>query len=119
MSAELNILNKYLKKMYPFIIEVESIENGYEGYDYDQGTNWSSAGMGRRTNFLKISIYVSPLHFCELMDDRVSKKLESIMVKQCSSLIKSIIPECNPDSVKFLFYPNVDKVTIFDDIPEE
>jgi hypothetical protein len=118
MDGELKILNKYLKKMYPFIIEVESIFFNYD--EVSMLNNFSSSGMDRRDkDLLKINIYVSPLHFCELMDDRVEKKLQSLMQKQCGSLFKSIIPECNPDKLRFLFYPDVDKVTIFDDIPEE
>jgi hypothetical protein len=53
------------------------------------------------------------------MDDRVEKKLQSLMLKQSATLIKSIMTDCNPDKIKFLFFPDVDKVTIFDDIPKE
>jgi hypothetical protein len=52
------------------------------------------------------------------MDDRVEKKLQALMLKQCGSLVKSIITDCNPDNIRFLFYPDVDKVTIFDNIPD-
>jgi len=118
METELKMLDKYLKKMYPFIIEVESIYFNYD--EVSMLNNFSSSGMGRRDkDLLKINIYVSPLHFCELMDDRVEKKLQSLMQKQCGSLIKSIMTDCNPNKIKFLFYPDVDKVTIFDDIPKE
>jgi len=118
METELKMLDKYLKKMYPFIIEVESIYFNYD--EVSMLNNFSSSGMGRRDkDLLKINIYVSPLHFCELMDDRVEKKLQSLMLKQCGSLIKSIMTDCNPNKIKFLFYPDVDKVTIFDDIPKE
>ena len=103
MESELIILNKYIKKMFPFIIEVEN-------YVYEKS---------RRGDILELNIYVSPLHFCELMDDRVEKKLQSLMLKQSATLIKSIMTDCNPDNIKFLFFPDVDKVTIFDDIPEE
>jgi hypothetical protein len=122
MSAELNILNKYLKKMYPFITEVESVDAGseiYDPYTFIPENNYSTSGSGKKGDVLRINIYVSPLHFCELMDDRVEKKLQSLMLKQCGSLVKSIITDCNPDNIRFLFYPDVDKVTIFDNIPEE
>ena len=101
MDPELIILNKYLKKMYPFIIEVDN-------YMYE-----------RRGNVLKLIIYVSPLHFCELMDGRVDIKLRNMMMKESYGLIKSILPEFKDNNIIFSFYPNVDKITIFDDIPVE
>jgi hypothetical protein len=116
MDGELKILNKYLKKMFPFIVEVDSIANRNKSYDRYNDTRCRING---NKNSLNIHIYVSPLHFCELMDDRVEKKLQSLMLKQSTALIKSIITDCNPDNIKFLFFPDVDKVTIFDNIPEE
>ena len=114
MDGELKILNKYLKKMFPFIVEVDSVLESKRKSIYNPHT-FTPVSKGS----LKINIYVSPLHFCELMDDRVEKKLQSLMLKQSTTLIKSIMTDCNPDNIKFLFFPDVDKVTIFDDIPEE
>ena len=101
MESELFMLNKYLKKMFPFIIEVEN-------YVYEKS---------RRGDILELTIYVSPLHFCELMDNRIDKKLRDIMMKDSHTLIKSLLPEFKEDNIRFLFFPDVDKVTIFDDIP--
>lgn len=123
MESELKILNKYLKKMFPFIVEVDSIFNGNKSYDLYNNSrdlyNDTRCRINSKNISLKIHIYVSPLHFCELMDDRVEKKLQSLMLRQSATLIKSIMTDCNPDNIKFLFFPDVDKVTIFDDIPEE
>ena len=101
MESELFMLNKYLKKMFPFIIEVEN-------YVYEKS---------RRGDILELTIYVSPLHFCELMDNRIDKKLRDIMMKDSYTLIKSLLPEFKESNIRFLFFPDVDKVTIFDDIP--
>jgi hypothetical protein len=101
MESELIILNKYLKKMFPFVIEVEN-------YVYEKS---------RSGNILELTIYVSPLHFCELMDARIDKKLRDIMMKESYTLIKSLLPEFKENNIRFLFYPDVDKVTIFDNIP--
>ena len=114
MKTELKMLDKYLKKMYPFIINVDSIFESKRKTINDPHT---FSPVNKES--LHINIYVSPLHFCELMDNRVEKKLQSLMLKQCGSLIKSIMTDCNPDKIKFLFFPDVDKVTIFDDIPKE
>jgi hypothetical protein len=101
MESELIILNKYLKKMFPFIIEVENYV--YEKY--------------RGNDILELTIYVSPIHFCELMDNRIENKLRDMMIIESSGLIKSVLPEFKKDNIRFLFYPDIDKVTIFDDIP--
>jgi len=114
MDSELKMLNKYLKKMFPFIVEVDSVLESKRKSIYNPHT---FSPVNKES--LHINIYVSPLHFCELMDNQVEKKLQSLMLKQCGSLIKSIMTDCNPDKIKFLFFPDVDKVTIFDDIPKE
>jgi hypothetical protein len=114
MDSELKMLNKYLKKMFPFIVEVDNIFVLKKDMIYDPNTFTPVSN-----ELLQFNTYVSPLHFCELMDDRVEKKLQALMIKQCGSLIKSIITDCNPDKVRFVFYPDLDKITIFDDIPKE
>jgi len=101
MESELIILNKYLKKMFPFVIEVEN-------YVYEKS---------RSGDILELTIYVSPIHFCELMDNRIENKLRDMMMKESYTLIKSLLPEFKENNIRFLFYPDVDKVTIFDNIP--
>ena len=101
MESELIILNKYLKKMFPFVIEVEN-------YVYEKS---------RSGDILELTIYVSPIHFCELMDNRIENKLRNMMMKESYTLIKSLLPEFKENNIRFLFYPDVDKVTIFDNIP--
>ena len=101
MEPELFMLNKYLKKMFPFIIEVSDLKHE----------------KSRRGDIWQLDIYVSPLHFCELMDYRIDKKIRSIMIKESYTLINSLLPESKEDDIRILFYPNIDKVTIFDNIP--
>jgi hypothetical protein len=48
------------------------------------------------------------------MDNRVDVKLNNYMLKETSSMIKSIIPEIDESRIKFLFFPDIDSVTIFD-----
>ena len=102
MKPELILLNKYIKRMFPFIIEVEN-------YLYEKS----------KRDVLKLIIYVSPLHFCELMDGRIDIKVRDMMMKESYGLIKSLLPGFNDNNIIFSFYPKVDKVTIFDDIPVE
>ena len=107
METETKILDKYMRKMFPFIINVSEVEPvRVRRYSKDRDFNLE----------LRISIYVSPSHFCELMDNRVDIKLNSYMLKETSSMIKSIIPDADESKIKFLFYPDIDSVTIFDNL---
>ena len=107
METETKMLDKYMRKMFPFIInvsEVEPVKIRRHSKDRDFKVE------------LRISIYVSPSHFCELMDNRVDVKMNSYMLKETSSMIKSLIPDTDVDRIKFLFFPDIDSVTIFDNL---
>lgn len=107
METETKMLDKYMRKMFPFIInvsEVEPVKIRRHSKDRDFKVE------------LRISIYVSPSHFCELMDNRVDVKMNSYMLKETSSMIKSLIPDADESKIKFLFYPDIDSVTIFDNL---
>ncbi len=114
MTSELLILNKYMKKLFPFILEVDSVYVGEELYDSYTWTlptiNYSTSGTSRRDkNLLKINIYVSPLHFCELMDERVERKIVNHIVENCSSLLKSVVTSWNGNKPRILFFPSVEE----------
>lgn len=107
METETKMLDKYMRKMFPFIInvsEVEPVRVRRISKDRDFKVE------------LRISIYVSPSHFCELMDNRVDVKLNNYMLRETSSMIKSIIPDVDESRIKFLFFPDIDSVTIFDNL---
>jgi len=114
MTSELLILNKYMKKLFPFILEVDSVYVGEELYDSYTWTlptiNYSTSGTSRRDkNLLKINIYVSPLHFCELMDERVERKIVNHIVDNCSSLLKSVVTSWDGNKPRILFFPSVEE----------
>ena len=50
------------------------------------------------------------------MDNRVDVKMNSYMLKETSSMIKSLIPDTDVDRIKFLFFPDIDSVSIFDNL---
>lgn len=117
MTSELLILNKYMKKLFPFILEVDSVYLGEEVYDpfsYTSTFNYSFSGSTsissrRDKTLLKINIYVSPLHYCELMDCRVEKKITNHIYEGSSALLKSIITSWNGEKPRILFFPSVGK----------
>jgi hypothetical protein len=122
MNSELLILNKYMKKLFPFILEVDSVYVGEEIYEPWSSTfnspiiyNSTSGTSRRDKNILKINIYVSPLHFCELMDGRVENKIIIHIVDNCSSLLKSVITSWDGNKLQVLFFPSVgEKSTILE-----
>ena len=107
METETKMLDKYMKKMFPFIINVSGVELVKTRRQYKDKDSKVK---------LHISIYVSPSHFCELMDNRVEIKMNQYMLRETSSMIKSIIPDVDENKIKFLFFPDIDSVTIFDDL---
>ena len=106
LTPGIKVLNKYLKKMYPFIVNVDSI-------NYTKSRRVMSDSKSNIKAM--VNVYVSPRHFCELMDDRVSRKLENHMVKETIQFFQSMInPDINLNTLQFIFFPDVEDVTIFD-----
>jgi hypothetical protein len=97
-SPEVKMLNKYFKKNFPFIIEVS---------DYVMESR-------RRMSSFAIDIYVSPQHFCELMDIEVERQVVTIMTKISSQFLKVLIPELDMLTTKivFRFFPKIEEETI-------
>jgi hypothetical protein len=94
MNSELNILNKHFKKMFPFVIEVD-------GFTLE------------RNKTLYIDIFISPIHYCELINNEVDRLINRYMIAKSSDLIKSVLPEWNGDIVQFRFFPEVNELTVF------
>ena len=108
LTPELKVMNKYLKQLFPFIVNIESIS-------YAKSRQVISNHHAKWTVKTRVSVYVSPRHFCELMDDRVSRKLENHMVKETIQFFQSMInPDINLNTLQFIFFPDVEDITIFD-----
>ena len=106
METETKMLDKYMRKIFPFIINVSDVE------PITRNRNNASRVLIE----VHISIYVSPSHFCELMDNRVEIKMNQYMLRETSFMIKSLIPNVDENKIKFLFFPDIDSVTIFDNL---
>lgn len=104
LSPEIKMLSKFFKKQFPFVIEVS---------DYSVETS-------RSRQSLVLDIYVSPEHFCELMDVRVEKKVVKKMINISSQFIKSVITEW-PETTTELnmrFFPEIKEATILKSLDE-
>ena len=105
LTPGIKVLNKYLKKMYPFIVNVDSI-------NYTKSRRVMSDSKSNIKAM--VNVYVSPRHFCELMDDRVSRKLENHMVKETTQFFQAVInPDVHSNNLQYVFFPDVEEVTIF------
>lgn len=97
-TSEIKMLNKFFTKHFPFVLEVSgySLETGY-----------------RRSSFV-LDVYVSPQHFCELMDGRVEKQVIDKMKDFSSQFIQTLIPEWNREitALNIRFFPQIEEATI-------
>lgn len=88
MLAEITLLNKYIKKRFPFIMEISDF--------YLQ------------KNKLVVYAVVSPSHFCELfIHDNINREVNKILKKEFSPMIKSIITEWDENEVQFVYFPDL------------
>lgn len=103
-SPEVNMINRFFKKQFPFVIEV----SGY------------SLETSHRRQSLVLDIYVSPKHFCELMDDRVEKKVVTKMKNISSQFVKSVITEWldTKTELNMRFFPEIEEATILKSLEE-
>jgi hypothetical protein len=105
-TPEIKSLNKYLKKLYPFIVNVDSI-NYTKTRRVMNSSQFNTRAM--------VNVYVSPRHFCELMDNRVSRKLEINMIKETIQFFQAVVnPDVHTNNLQYIFFPDVEEVTIFD-----
>lgn len=93
MNPEVKILNKFIKKEYPFVTEVL-------GYDI---TTYRGDTDGR----LFIDIEVSSSHFCELyLNENITYKVNNHMLSKLSPMIRAVISEWTGNgSLLFRFFP--------------
>lgn len=88
MLAEITLLNKYIKKRFPFIMEISDF--------YLQ------------KNKLVVYAVVSPSHFCELfIHDNINREVNKILKKEFSPMIKSIITEWDENDIQFTYFPDL------------
>ena len=107
MNSELNILNKHFKKMFHFVVEVN-------GFELKKGNSLVLYGV-----HIILDIYVSAIHYCELLNYDTEVKLSKYMNSKCSNLIKTVIPDWDGIHIIYRFFPDINKTTILDnlDIP--
>jgi hypothetical protein len=93
MNPEVIALDKYIKKEYPFVVEV--LGYGFENYRGEANAN------------LYISIEVSSSHFCELFfHEIVESKVNNHMSSKLTPMISAVISEWSgKGDLSFRFFP--------------
>jgi hypothetical protein len=86
--------------MFPFVIKVD-------GFTLER----------RKT--LYFDIFVSPVHYCELINNEVDKLINRYMIAKSADLIKSVLPDWDSGIVKFRFFPEVPELTVFNGLDYE
>jgi hypothetical protein len=95
-SSELFLLNKHLKKLFPFILDVSDVE----------------VFTRRKVTVLYLDVYVSPEHYCELLDERILNKITSQIKLKSVKILYNLYPEIVGDySLVVRFFPNVPEET--------
>jgi hypothetical protein len=70
-------------------------------------------------NPLCIDMCVSPIHYCELIDDKVNDLINRYLFDNSTDLLKSVLPEWDGRVIKFRCHTTLDKFTIFDGLEIE
>ena len=113
-SAELKIVNKYFKGQFPFVLEVADA-----GPSYNIKSNkviLTNLQSPQLFNLLEINIYVSPTHFCELMDHRIEEKVNQRMKSLTSTFLKSVFTDWRGIELRLLFFPEINEQTILNQL---
>ena len=102
LKPEVELLNKNLKRMYPFILNVCGVEIISTTYSLS----------------MEVYLEVSPLHYCELSSNpNTERTIQKLLKTETSSLIKCIFSEWDGSPIRFIFFPTMsEKITIFDSL---
>jgi|688.fasta_scaffold01509_44 hypothetical protein len=113
ISPELKIVNKYFKEHFPFVLEVSDA-----GPPSDITPNRMKCKIlgYREFKILDICMYVSPTHFCELMDYRIEEKVNQRMKLLTSTFLKSVFTDWKGDELRLLFFPEINEQTILNQL---
>jgi len=115
-SAELKIVNKFFKEKFPFVIEVA--DAGEADASINRVLSCKSCEKKYQSNYilLEIGMYVTPTHFCELMDHRIDAKVTSKMKLISSQFLKSVFTDWKGEELRLLFFPEINEQTILDQL---
>lgn len=106
MTPELKILNKYVRKIFPFIKSINSAE---------------ITQINRFSDNLRLDVVVilSPIHYCEIhYNNKTEENIIKLIKKETLPIFSSVLSEWDGKIINFLFFPeiNLDKPTILEEV---
>jgi hypothetical protein len=113
-SAELKIVNKYFKGQFPFVLEVTDAGPSYNISPHRLRLH--SLERPQEFELLEIGMYISPTHFCELMDHRIEEKVNRRMKLLMSTFLKSVFTDWKGTELRLLFFPEINEQTILNQL---
>lgn len=113
-SAELKIVNKYFKGQFPFVLEVADAGPSYK--INPNRLRLHHLNSPREFELLEIGMYISPTHFCELMDHRIEEKVNQKMKSLTSTFLKSVFTDWRGIELRLLFFPEINEQTILNQL---
>lgn len=94
-------LFRYMKKMFPFVVDIPRITHTKQAVYYNPNTFNPVHGK-----LFEITVTLHPTHFSETyVDDDVRKKLAETMRTRLSQLIKCMYEEITDGCITFVFEP--------------
>jgi hypothetical protein len=115
ISPELKIVNKYFKERFPFVLEVA--DAGPTSDMTPSRMRLKILGL-EEFKVLEIGMYISPTHFCELMDHRIEEKVNRRMKLLTSTFLKSVFTDWKGDELRLLFFPEINEQTILNQLTD-
>lgn len=113
ITPELKIVNKYFKEHFPFVLEVA--DAGSPSDITPSRIRLKILGS-QEFSILEIGMYVTPTHFCELMDHRIEEKVNRRMKLLTSTFLKSVFTDWKGEELRLLFFPEINEQTILDQL---
>jgi hypothetical protein len=117
-TPELKIVNKFFKEKFPFVLEV--VDAGEANSSVNRILSCKTCREEYQSNYiiLEIGMYVTPTHFCELMDHRIESKVISKMKLISSIFLKSVFTDWKGEEIRFLFFPDINEQTILNQLTD-
>lgn len=91
MNCELELVEKYLKKEFPYVVKIKSLVESIPTISFSGATSLSSS--------YDMSIFIKDSFFSQLENNGpLSNTILTSFTKECAQIIKSVCPEVNISS---------------------
>ena len=118
ITPELKIVNKFFKEKFPFVLEVADAGEADASINRILSCKSCKDEYKSKYTLLEIGMYVTPTHFCELMDHRIEAKVISKMKLITSQFLRSVFTDWKGEEIRLLFFPEINEQTILNQLTD-